>query len=561
MSEKVCPYLGTLDQENNQRSGIEYPSFENICFAQSVPTSGTLLLADQATYCLSGGYHQCPRYQLLQATPTISNLSSDQFGGQIASHYPAEPEPYFDPTTSLPLESDVFSQDLSGRHDGHDAPFQQSEPFGASRAERSRLLWIASGATFLSVFLCGIVFAVYAGWQLVSNNLLAATEAATAGAVDPLAVAQPTPTAATVVIVITSQPAAGQENAQASGPVEQVAEQVDPNRPPRDFPIAVTPTPIVVDPNAGAQQAEVAQPAVAEPAVAQPAIVEVVPPTATPASQIPVPEIPVSVVVPSPRPRQPTPDFLVPPNLEEEPSPTPLPTATWPPPIVIFAPEDKILAKGKCTMVRWAVENVRAVYYENLEVIGTGEKEECIDDEGDVFLLNVVLPNGSSKIYTTSVEFLEPTATPTATETFTPEPRPTETWTPQPPTVTPTPDWILATTLRTAEGNSTISCAAGTTCDVGLLVSNGGNVVDTLEIALIEEGAWPPQICRQDGVCSPDRLVLSNVGEGNTAYITLRLSIPADATQATTTYTLRSTSQLSEGRITSEALALTVNLE
>ncbi len=55
--------------------------------------------------------------------------------------------------------------------------------------------------------------------------------------------------------------------------------------------------------------------------------------------------------------------------------PTPAPLGT---PIVLFAPKDKELMKGDCTMVQWNVQNVREVYYENLPENGQGEREECM---------------------------------------------------------------------------------------------------------------------------------------------------------------------------------------
>ena len=86
--------------------------------------------------------------------------------------------------------------------------------------------------------------------------------------------------------------------------------------------------------------------------------------------------------------------------------------------------------RGECTMVRWNVQNVREVYYENLPMNGQGEREECIKDEDEVYTLLVVLGNGQPQTYTTTVAYLPPTPTVTVTPSFTPEPVFTPTWTP-----------------------------------------------------------------------------------------------------------------------------------
>lgn len=62
MPPEVCPLLGTLDDTNNPCPPVEYPSFENHCLVSD--DRDTLLLADQASYCLSGGHVVCPRFQI-----------------------------------------------------------------------------------------------------------------------------------------------------------------------------------------------------------------------------------------------------------------------------------------------------------------------------------------------------------------------------------------------------------------------------------------------------------------------------------------------------------------
>ena len=179
-------------------------------------------------------------------------------------------------------------------------------------------------------------------------------------------------------------------------------------------------------------------------------------------------------------------------------------------------------------MVRWNVKNVREVYYENLPMSGLGEREECIEDESEVYTLLVVLGDGSSQIYTTTVSYLPPTPTLTPTPSFTPPPELTATWTPQPPTATPAPvvNYGVALTLN---GSAELTCAAGQTCEAGLLVTNAGDAIDALIVTLVQGGAFPSQLCRPDGVCAGNDLSIVNVGPGNTAYVSLRISVPADA--------------------------------
>src|SRR4029434_1587740 len=90
------------------------------------------------------------------------------------------------------------------------------------------------------------------------------------------------------------------------------------------------------------------------------------------------------------------------------------------PPVVQFSPLQYALREGECTLVRWHVENVKAVYYENQGVNGDGEKEVCIDDKPEIVSLAVILPDGNSKVYTATVDYLLPTPTTTPTTRFTP---------------------------------------------------------------------------------------------------------------------------------------------
>ena len=209
-------------------------------------------------------------------------------------------------------------------------------------------------------------------------------------------------------------------------------------------------------------------------------------------------------------------------------------------------------------MVRWNVQNVREVYYENLPMNGQGEREECIKDEDETYTLMVVLSNGSPQIYTTTVSYLPPTPTPTNTPVFTPEPVFTPTWTPEPPTPTAPPNLFYAVNLA-VNGPSEISCAAGQTCDVGLLATNGGSGVDNISVMMLASDTFPIVLCRPDGVCGAGSVPINNMGAGNTAYVVARVSVPADAaTQTRGAATFQARSDGSGGVVTSSQVGVTV---
>jgi hypothetical protein len=312
------------------------------------------------------------------------------------------------------------------------------------------------------------------------------------------------------------------------------------------LPAAVTPTPIRV---------EMSAPAVVTPGTAASAVGD---PVGDPA-------IDVDLLVPT---RRPTPEFDVPTSTPlavepptagptDTPSVTPTPLGT---PIIIFAPVDTELEKGKCTLVRWNVQNVREVYYENLPMSGQGEREECMTDKNKVYTLLVVLPNGAAQTYTTTVSYLPPTPTPTVTPSFTPEPVFTPTWTPEPATPTPPPNLFYAVNLA-VNGPSEITCAAGQTCDIGLLATNGGSGTDNVSVLLLAHDAFSFQLCRPDGVCGGDNVPINNMGAGNTAFVTARVSVPADAAaQSRGTATFQARSDGSGGGVTSNPVGVTITV-
>lgn len=590
MDEKCCPYLGTLDEQNNQTPSIDYPSFENHCFAHAASAPNVLILADQATYCLGGGHPLCPRYQTVSAAQhfgSVPPFSAMQGAAQFATPARAAFGPYirpphdthqpFDFTTSIPLESELLHPQTLAHDDAEAAAFtwrglwrrlrRADEDAEMDGGAGRPVIWLAA-ASFVAVFLCGIGLSLYMGWQLMSGRLLAALPEP--GNVDTLQQGGSIPRATDLYIVITATPVADSASEQPPANAPEASVQNEANQSNGElavlaptatfnFPPAVTATPMVVDPNAANPPAQ-NPPADDAGNGANNANTNVLlpPPTATPA-----PEIDVQVIVPTPPERRPTPDFVIPSSTPGEPEPTPTVTATWPPPVVIFGPDKEQLLHGECTMVRWNVENVRAVYYENLEAKGNGEKEECLNDDEniDVFTLTIVLPDGATDVITSSISLIPPTVTPTPSLTFTPLPNPTATWTPIPPTPTPTSDAIYGTILALSNGASPVSCTVGQSCEIGLITTNSGNQVDTLSVLFEQQANWEAQLCRQDGVCSNDRLVLSNVGPGNTAYVVLRVAIPADAAGQSAAYVFRAVSGNSGDQVTSDVVSVQINVQ
>lgn len=597
MNDKRCPYLGTLDEQNKQTPSIDFPSFENHCFASAAHAQNALILADQATYCLGGGHRLCPRYQIVStsqmfgaappfqpsASTTQTLLSQSPLSTERQSPHIALQQT-FDFSTSIPLESELLNPTLLEDVQEEVGLFSlgrlwqrwrgaQEDADGDWRGRR-QIVWLVAAASFVSVFLCGITLSVYMGWQLMSGNLLAALPEP--GAVDTLQGSNTTPRATDLYIVITATPAGAndalnQPAADSSAPNEAANPQSESDlavlapTATFNFPPAVTATPVVVDPSVQNGAASAEEPPngssgeAAQNGAGTPGEIAVLPaPTATP-----VPEINVQVVVPTPPERRPTPDFVIPSSTPGDPEPTPTVTATWPPPVVVFGPDEAELNQGECTIVRWNVENVRAVYYENLEAQGEGEKEECLNDDEriDIFTLTLVLPDGTTDVVTSTISMIPYTPTPTPSWTFTPEPNPTATWTPIPPTPTPTSDAVFNVNLALSNGSTEVSCAAGGECEIGLIVTNSGNKVDTLSVSFEQRAQWEGLLCRQDGVCSADRLVLSSVGPGNTAYVVLRLNVPGDATGQNGVYAFRAASDNSGNTVMSDTVSVQVNVQ
>lgn len=517
MAPHACPLVGTLDPAGSPGPHVDFPSFENRCLVSD--ERDTLLLADQATYCLSGGHTVCPRFRAAEAMART---------GRVDARTAAE-------LTNGALASDQLRPELMA---------MAVDEGGVRR----RWAWLGAGVMFVTIALCGASFAAWSGWQQV-QGYLAERNSGTLQAVTAAA-ASPTPE----YIIITATPIQLEPAAIAANP-STGAQPAAPAQP-AQYPAAVTPTPDGASLAAGASAQEGDPPLiVVEPATSA-SNVATGQSTATPSS-------PPNLLLEVPT-RRPTPLFDIPTSTPATEVPTATPTQTSIPtpmgtPVVVFTPAQLQLLKGDCTMISWAVQNVREVYYENIGVDGRGQWEECLDDVLEIYHLVVVLPDGSSRTYTTTVTMLVPTATPSPTPTFTPEPVLTPTWTPLPPTATPTPAVSFGVSMANA-GPSEVTCAAGSSCELAFVAVNTGNASDTLRVNLAEAGPWSAQICRPDGVCAAATLDVSNVGAGNSAYITVRVSVPAGAT-GTGNYGLQVSSSASGGSVLSNVARATLRVQ
>ena len=493
---------------------MEFPSLENQCLASGA--GEIVLLGDQATYCLTREHRSCPRFR---------RASKGTFPPTADSAF-------------VPFYNSAEEAWVGGAAAGNEMTFAPllDTADGADAGSRRRWAWLGAGLVFASALLCGSMVASYIGWEWIARNAPARTAA---GNVET--VAADAPTLPPYIVVTATPPNATNPGGDApppTAPLVVLAPRNEGDAAP-GFPVAVTPTPIVLDPLALA-----------------PATTDAVHSTS---ALGPTPVLDINLAVPT---RRPTPVFDLPTSTPLPELPTSLPSATPVPlgtPIIIFAPDDAALKEGRCTFVRWNVKNVREVYYENMPMSGQGQREECITDEPKIFRLLIVLGDGSTQTLTTTVGYLPPTPTPTVTPSFTPEPELTPTWTPVPLTPTPIPSIRYAVVLA-ASDSTDATCARGQTCDVGLLVTNSGDAADTLALLLIQGDALPVQLCRPDGVCAPNDLQVAGVGPGNTAYTMLRVNVPADATAQSGSYVLQAMSVGSAGSQTSQTITIRVTV-
>ena len=591
MNTSACPFLGAMDEAHNQETGIDYPSFENRCFAdagtQAQHKFTPLMLADQATYCLSGQHQLCPRFQASQRASALYRPQTHE------------------PSTSIPLSSDINAPGVAlaasvrgvGEHSSPGSVLRDSttiepdelavfadtmvldgidDPFDDGWRSRRSSLWLGAVSTFIFVFLCGISMALYTGWQLVTNNLLAAQPAR--GAVTTLNARQAsTPQVeAYVVVTATSEGVPVAAVPTAPTPTPTVGAVLPQPTPVPTYPQAVTPTPLPADGEPTATLIQVLPVAADGEQSRTRGVVEDNPgPQVVTELPADVPPDKIIVVVPPTPTERPTPNFDIPLSaplpevaevitatvtIAENTTPTPTPTATLGQHFVIFKADEGELNAFECTTIRWEVRNVLEVFYEDRGVFGSGEEEACIRDEDEDFDLVVRLGDGTTKHYTTTIALILPTATPEPTATFTPIPIPTATWTPDPPTATPTPDIQRSVTLAVASGNSP-TCRRGAICEIGLMATNTGSGDDDIAVVIAHSTGLSPQLCRTDGVCSAERLVFTDLGPTFTANATFRVTIPTDATQSTVTYDFRAISVRSGEATTSEDVRVEIQIQ
>ena len=505
----VCPFLGVRDEEGNPAPYVDYPSFENLCFVAERPDA--VMLTDQATFCLSRGHRHCPRLGTSGARTTAQTQGS---APGVSGN-----------TSYLSVSSDPLTHAIAEMETALEAHH-------VTRTRRRRQWgWFGAVAIFVSVLLCGGLTAAYVGWQLVDMDGTTA-EAGTVTTIASAATLAVPPVY--LILTATSESPSSAESTPDSLPAQSFA-----------FPPAVTATQL-----AGASElasrADLASPNVTSQRLDGPTLQsapQYVPGTATPAFDMlvqvptrrPTPVMDLTIAIPAAQIGTPIPS----------PTPSPSPTPALGTPVVVFAADDAALESGECTRVSWHVENVRAVYYENLGVDGHGEREECIRDKPGDYLLTVILPNGGTQYYTVTVGMILPTETPTPTATHPPKAEPTATWTPVVPTDTPTPDMQYGVLLTVDDGTSH-DCTSGTTCEIGLLLTNTSIGLDDLSVRLIQTGAWSVKMCRMDGVCSDTKLTIASVGPGNTALVKLLVEVPRAAAGEFTSYVLRALSERSE---------------
>lgn len=542
MNRPLCPYLGTLDKDDRPGPAVDYPSLENQCFA--VPADELLLLADQATFCLSGECRHCPRYQNAQHA---TGLDEPDSASGASTGRGAIPHEHNQPANLEPdlMAAPAAATPFAGWVDALAAP----DGDGAQR----RWIWAGVALIFVTLFLCGGALAAYTGWQFVSARyLVAATGEISTLTESARALSAPSPTAAPQYLVVT---------ATSAGVATQPAPAASPQT---NFPLAVTPTPIVVNPAqlpqspAGTGAVITSNSVTAAPNANQSELANL-PQDIT----LPTPEVNLQLEVPT---RRPTPVFEVPTSTPEvveaaPPTPSPTPSPVLGPPVVVFEPFQYALPDGQCTMVRWHVENVQAVFYENQGVNGDGQREECMDDEPRTYTLAVVLPDGSTSIYTTTIDYLPPTPTMTPTPSFTPERdiEPTPTWTPNQPTPTPTPPAFFGIGLSIF-GEDHHECSAGSTCEFDILVKNDSNVPDTSSLTIVQSGPWPALLCADNGGCASGALTLSNLNVGESRLVKLKVNVASDAAAETAGYGLQAISNGSGGSVTSSVVTVKVEV-
>lgn len=493
-SRPVCPYLGSQDTRGTQAPAIDYPSFENRCFA--TPGQDSPLLTHQATFCVGGNHALCLRHQSLHG----AGRGGQAPGGRVAGAVPAG---------------------VSG------TIFRGDEPTSPGQAVK----WLLFSLVLVFLLVTGGVAATFAGWQLVSRGIVDLPgELQTAAQGGPGNGAgqngfDPASQGPLVVIVTATDTPGVPGNATGATPLAPTA------TPTFAFPAAVTATPGPDD--AGGENGSNVPGVIGGPVVSTP----------TPAGSVGNPSAPT---------RRPTPTVSISvPTSTPTPAQTATPTRPLPTPIVEFKTSHQALPAGSCTFASWRVENVRAVFFGDIGVDGQGERRICMENAPITVVLNVLLLDGSERSYPVTVELIRPTNTPAPTATFTPVLTPTPTWTPEG-TRTATPEPARYEVNLTAEGGSVRTCTPGSTCVINLGAANLGNLADEIFVVLLQGTAWPVEICRQDNSCSGSTVSVG-VAAGGSRPLTLKVVIPSGSAGEVGEYRLQAESGNS-GRVQKSAI-------
>lgn len=511
----ICRYCVRLGKDGRHIEPADYPSFENGCTAvELIPAHedglderDQLLLADQATYCLGKSYVLCPRFRLLHPDAPLPDMAGVRNSTKSTA-----------PSADLILDPDGEVLD------------QRPTPG----------LWSGLAAMLLLFFLCGGSVAAYTGWQLVGRGL------ADLGRDDNPQTLNSDPV---VLLVTASADSQSVVSPLASPPPREPAAVV--------FPPAVTPTPdrsvggpapvVITTPISGDPPAEDdGELGAPDLATAVNNLVQITTPSTGPA-------------IPTPRP---TPAFLAATSTS-----IPIPQVvvvtataapTTEPASVSFRAANETVLPGGCTILSWEVKNVRAVFFEDQGVAGTGEQKVCQRYDSQSYTLSVLHMDGTQEDHHITVRLIPHTVTPTITPTMTPVLTPTPTWTPQG-TATVTPEPARFAVSLSADGGNLKRCEPGTTCEAILQVTNGGSLTDEIFVDLNKDGPWSAQICRVDGSCG-DTAVSLGVGAGDRQPIYLRAEIPGDAAGQSFTYSVVAASGNSHQSVRSEPITVILSV-
>jgi uncharacterized membrane protein len=119
---------------------------------------------------------------------------------------------------------------------------------------------------------------------------------------------------------------------------------------------------------------------------------------------------------------------------------------------------------------------------------------------------------------------------------------------------------LYAVTLA-VNGSSELSCAAGQTCEVGLIAGNTGSGIDNITVNVLGSDGFAVQLCRGDGVCGGGGVPIANVGPGNTGFVTARFTVPPEAAAGSRgTASFQARSDGSGGGIVSDVITIAITV-